>query len=169
MDLFSLSDLLPKTCGNLLQTKDGGTITIGVDVDGFRRNKGEFNYITVKLRGLPKSSQLKKLEDEWMNPYELELLIQSQELVDTSVGKEFALEVDVSQLRGIRLPSGLTENSQLVQSLVYDEEEEYEEGLKEEQEYLEPDVKSLEQEYEEGLEEEEEYVEPDYEEGLDEE
>ena len=111
---------------------------------------------------------MKNLEDEWLNPYELQLLIDSEELVDTSVGKDFAVEIDVSQLKGIRLPSGLAENSQLVQSLVYDEEEEYKEGLEEEQEYLEPDAGSLEQEYEEGLEEKEEYVEPDFEEGMEE-
>ncbi|TFG96636.1 hypothetical protein E4H12_10600 [Candidatus Thorarchaeota archaeon] len=168
-DLFSLSNLLPKTCGDLLQTEEGGTITLVAEVDEFRRNRGEFSFIKVKLRGLPKSSQLKKLEDEWMNPYELDLLLESEELVDTGVGKDFTLESDISQLRGIRLPSGFTENSQLVQSLVYDEEEEYEEGLREEKEYLEPDVEYLEPEYEEGLEEEVEYVEPDFEEGLEEE
>jgi len=169
MDLLSLSDLLPKTCGDLLDTKDGGTITLVAEVDEFRRNRGEFSFIKVKLRGIPKKSQLKNLEDEWMNPYELSLLIESEALVDISVRKEFVLDVDASQLRGIRLPSGLTENSQLVQSIVNDEEEKYEEGLEEEQEYLEPDVEFFEQEYEEGLEKEEEYVEPDFEEGLEEE
>jgi len=169
VDLFSLSDLIPKTCGDLLQTKDGGTITLIVEVDEFRRNRGVFSFIKVKLRGIPKKSQLRNLEDEWMNPYELELLLESEELVDNRIGKDFTLDVDVSQLRGIRLPSGITENSQLVQSLGYDVEEEYEEGLEKEQEYLEPDVEFLEPEYEEGLEEEEEYVEPDFKEGLEEE
>ena len=168
MDLLSLSDLLPKTCGDLLHIEYGGTITLVAEVDEFRRNRGEFSFIKVKLRGIPKKSQLKNLEDEWMNPYELSLLIESEALVDISVRKEFVLDVDASQLRGIRLPSGLTENSQLVQSIVNDEEEKYEEGLEEEQEYLEPDVEFFEQEYEEGLEKEEEYVELDYEEGLEE-
>ncbi|MHA1135228.1 MAG: hypothetical protein ACTSSE_01950 [Candidatus Thorarchaeota archaeon] len=141
-----------------------------MEVDEFRRNRGEFSFIKVKLKGLPKKSQLKYLEDMWMNPYELELLIESEELVDANIGKNFTLEIDVSQLRDIRLPSGLAENSQLVRSLVFDEEEEYEEEREEKQEYIEPDYEDgLEPEYEEGLEEAVEYVEPDYEEGLEEE
>ncbi|MGY5857913.1 MAG: hypothetical protein RTU63_00985 [Candidatus Thorarchaeota archaeon] len=162
VDLLSLSDLLPKTCRNLLQTEDGGTITLVAEVDEYRRNRGEFSFIKVKLRGIPKKSKLKKIEDEWMNPYELELLLESGELIDTSVGKDFVLESDSSKLRGIQLPSGLGENSHLVQSLGYDAEEEYAEGLEEEIEFSEP-------EFEEGLEEEEEYVEPDFEEGMEEE
>ncbi|MHA2160110.1 MAG: hypothetical protein ACXABE_14515, partial [Candidatus Thorarchaeota archaeon] len=123
VDLFSLSDLFPKTCAELLNTSDGGTITLVAEVDEIRRNRGEFNYIRITLRGLPKKSQLNALEDEWMNPYELELLVESEELVDASIGKDFTLEIDVSQLRGVRLPSGLAEDSQLVSSLSYDDEE----------------------------------------------
>ncbi len=125
VDLFSLSELVPKTCADLLNTSDGGTITLVAEVDEVRRNGGEFNYIKVKLKGLPKKSQLKALEDEWMNPYDLELLVGCEELVDASIGNDFTLETDVSQLRGVRLPSGLAEDSQLVSALShYDEEDE---------------------------------------------
>jgi len=127
---FSINDLLPKTCGDLLKITEGGTVTLVVEVDELRRNKGEFNFIKTKLRGLPKKSQLKNLEEELMNPYDVELLLESRELIDISVGKNFTLESDVSQLKGIRLPSGITEDSQLASSLyqseAWDGEQEFE-------------------------------------------
>ncbi len=125
VDLFSLSDLFPKNCAELLNTSDGGIITLVTEVDETRRKEGMFNYIKVKLKGLPKKSQLKALEDEWMNPYDLELLVGCEELVDVSIGNDFTLETDVSQLRGVRLPSGLAEDSQLVSALshYYEEDE----------------------------------------------
>jgi hypothetical protein len=129
VDLFSLSDIVPKTCTELLQTSDGGTITLTAEVDEVRRNSGDFNIISVKVKGLPKKSQLRTLENEWMNPYELELLVECEGLVDASIGKEFTLDIDVSQLRGIRLPSGLSEDSQLVQFLRSDDEEHEEKVL----------------------------------------
>jgi hypothetical protein len=123
VDLFSLSDIVPKTCTELLQTSDGGTITLVAEVDEVRRTSGDFNFVTVKLKGLPKKSQLRSLESEWMNPYELELLVECEGLVDGSIGKEFTLAIDVSQLRGVRLPSGVAEDSQLIKSLRADDEE----------------------------------------------
>ena len=128
-DLFSLGDLFPKTCSELLRTRDGGTITLIAEVDEPRRNSGEFNFITVRLEGLPKKSRLRHLEQEFMNPYELGFLVECEELVDAEIKRNFALEINVSQLRGIRLPSGLTEDSQLVRSLVYEDEEHEEQEL----------------------------------------
>lgn len=126
VDLFSLSDIVPETCTELLQTSDGGTITLVAEVDDVRRNSGDFNFISVKLKGLPKKSQLRSLESEWMNPYDLELLTECEGLVDDTIGKEFTLNINVSQLRGVRLPSGVAEDSQLIKSLRADDEE-YEE------------------------------------------
>ncbi|TFG95002.1 hypothetical protein E4H12_14160 [Candidatus Thorarchaeota archaeon] len=144
-------------------------MTLVVEVDELRRNKGEFNFIKTKFRGLPKKSQLKNLEEELMNPYDVELLLESRELIDISVGKNFTLESDVSQLRGIRLPSGITEDSQLVSSLyqseVWDGEREFEQP---EGDYHDD------HDYEERLDYEQEFEQPegdyhddyDYEEGL---
>jgi hypothetical protein len=129
VDFFALSNIVPKTCMELLKTSDGGTITLVTEVDEVRRNGGDFNFITVKLKGLPKKSQLRSLENEWMNPYELELLIECEGLIDESIGKEFTLAIDVSQLRGVRLPSGIAEDSQLLQSLRIDDEEYEEKAL----------------------------------------
>ncbi|MFW9767424.1 MAG: hypothetical protein ACFFF9_11275 [Candidatus Thorarchaeota archaeon] len=98
-------------------------------MDEVRRNSGDFNFITVKLKGLPKNSQIKSLESEWINPYELELLVECEGLVDASIGKEFTLDIDVSQLRGVRLPSGVAEDSQLTRSIRAIEEEHEEEVL----------------------------------------
>ncbi|TFH04855.1 MAG: hypothetical protein E4H14_13880 [Candidatus Thorarchaeota archaeon] len=169
---LSINDILPKTCGELLKINEGGTVTLVVEVDELRRNKGEFNFITAKFRGLPKKSQLKNLEEELMTPYDLELLLESRELIDISVGKNFTLEFDVSQLRGIRLPSGITEDSQLASSIyqseVWDGEQEfeqsegnyhddynYEEGLDDEQEFEQPEGDYHDDyDYEEGLNDE---------------
>jgi hypothetical protein len=129
VDLFSLSDIIPKTCTELLQMSDGGTITLTAEVDEVRRNRGDFNFISVKLKGLPKKSQLRTLENVWMNPYELELLVECEGLVDDSIGIEFNLEIDVSQLRGVRLPLGLSEDSKLVQAYRYADEEHKEKVL----------------------------------------
>jgi len=123
VDLFSLSDIVPKTCAELLQTSDGGTITLTAEVDEVRRNSGNFNFITIKLKGLPKKSKLRSLENEWMNPYDLELLVECEGLVDDSIGKEFTLDINVNQLRGVRLPSDVAEDSQLIKSLRVDDEE----------------------------------------------
>ncbi len=125
-NLFSLGDLFPKTCADLLNTSDGGTITLVAKVDNNRRNRGDFNFIKVRLIGLPKRSRLKTLEDEWMNPYDLELILGCEGLVDSTIGNNFSLETDVSELRGVRLPSGLDEDSQLVKSLVIEDDGEEE-------------------------------------------
>jgi hypothetical protein len=126
VSFYILGDLFPKNCTELLATSDGGAITLVVKVDDDRRNRGEFNYLTVELKGIPKKSQLRALEDEWLNPYEMELLVGCESVVDASIGKEFTLEFDVSLLRGVRLPSGLREDSRLIESLTQEEEEEEE-------------------------------------------
>ncbi len=128
-DLFSLGALFPQTCSDLLRTRYGGTITLIAEVNEPRRNRGEFNFITVRLESLPKKSRLRHLEYEFMNPYELELLAECEGLVDAEIKRTFTLEIDVSQLRGIRLPSGLEEDSQLVCSLVHEDEEHEEQEI----------------------------------------
>ena len=50
-------------------------------------------------------------------------------MVDASIGEEFTLDVDVSQLIGVRLPSGLSEDSQIIQSLRSGDDEKEEKVL----------------------------------------
>ncbi len=121
---FMIDNLLPMTCAELLDMNDGGAVTLVAEANEAARNRGGFRFISVKLDGMFGSSQLRSLESEELNSYDLELLAECKQLVDRSTMTRFDLELDVDQLRGLRVALS-SDTSRLSNAL--DEELEQEE------------------------------------------
>lgn len=100
---FSMEDLLPMTCAELLSMSDGDIVTLVAEVNEAVRSRGGFRFISIRLDGILGTSQLRSLESEELNSYDLELLAECTQLVDRSTMTRFDLELNVSQLRGLRV------------------------------------------------------------------
>ena len=88
---------VPKTCGELLATREGGPLTLVIHtVDS------SFRELSVEVEGVPGDSPLRTLENVGMNIYDIGLLTECEQLVDRETMKRYNVNLDVKELFDLR-------------------------------------------------------------------
>lgn len=85
----------PQTCDNLLSTKKGGRVTLVIRPEDNNRFK-------VKLQGISAESSLRTLEGFKLNVFEMALLAECEQLIDTTGETRHDVKIDASQLSDFR-------------------------------------------------------------------
>ena len=120
---YSDSYKLPATCEDLLATKPGADITLRITIDEQRMDRGFRKYLKVQLDGVQEKGHLIGLEMEDMGIFDVALLSECGQLVDTDSGTRFDFEIDSEELVNLRLTHILSEYPRLQNSIIGDIEE----------------------------------------------
>ncbi|RDE17406.1 MAG: hypothetical protein C4K49_03010 [Candidatus Thorarchaeota archaeon] len=114
---------VPRTSGELLETRLGREARLVINVDQELMDQGASKYIKVTLDGVDKKSQIRGLEAEAMGIYDVALLAECEQIVDVAAGTRHYLKIDAKGLRGVRVPAGLSEYAKLHDAIIADTEE----------------------------------------------
>ncbi len=106
---FLESYVYPKNVEQLLSAQMSPPVTMYIRYDEkiMAMHRLRHPVLTVKLDGLSENSQLKKLEEERMNIYDVALLAEVEQFIDVSSGLIHSVRLDVSSIEDIRLPAAL--------------------------------------------------------------
>ncbi len=85
----------PQTCSELLSTKKGRTITLVIQTEDDNRFK-------VGLQGVSEETFLKKLEGLKLNVFDMALLTECEQLIDTQENTRHDMRIEASQLSEFR-------------------------------------------------------------------
>ena len=85
----------PQTCSELLSTKKGRTITLVIQTEDDNRFK-------VGLQGVSEETFLKKLEGLKLNVFDMALLTECEQLIDTQESTRHDMRIEASQLSDFR-------------------------------------------------------------------
>jgi hypothetical protein len=103
----------PDSSHTVLQTRMAGDTVLAVQVDERLRNAGVSKYLRVTLADVQEYSMLKSIESEAMSIYDVALLAECKQLVDTDSNLRYDVELDVESLLSIRLSQDLSEYERL--------------------------------------------------------
>ncbi len=103
----------PDSSHTVLQTRMAGDTVLAVQVDERLRNAGVSKYLRVTLADIRNDSMLKSIESEAMSIYDVALLAECKQLVDTDSNLRYDVELDVESLLDIRLSQDLSEYERL--------------------------------------------------------
>lgn len=88
---------VPKTCRELLSTKLGRSLTLRIQSEG-----STFKRLRVEFDELPTISSLHALENLTLNIFDLALLVECEELIDTSTNTRHQVQIDAKELFNLR-------------------------------------------------------------------
>ncbi|MFW9812344.1 MAG: hypothetical protein ACFFF9_07780 [Candidatus Thorarchaeota archaeon] len=120
---FSDSYKLPSTCEDFLMTKAGEDITLRIVVDEQRKDRGYKKYLKVRLDGLQGRGHLIGLEMEDMGIFDVALLAESGQLVDSDSGKRCDVTINSKALVSLRVVHLLSDYPRTQNSIIGDIEE----------------------------------------------
>lgn len=115
---FPESYHVPMTCEDLLATRLGDDIVMRVMVDSRLKTLGAKKYLNLSFEGLGRDSGLISLSDEKMGLFDVALLAECEQLVDTRSNMRYQLSIDVKDLSGLRVVHLLTEYPRMHDTLV---------------------------------------------------
>ena len=98
---------VPKTCGELLSTEAGSPLILRIQSED-----STFKRLRVEFDELPTTSSLHALENVTLNIFDLALLAECEELIDTSTNKRHQVQIDAKELFDLRF-SGLSDYPRL--------------------------------------------------------
>jgi hypothetical protein len=87
----------PKTCSDLLSTSMGDDVILIIHSDDIT-----FRSFRVELEGVSEQSSLKLLEDLELNIFDLALLTECEQLIDTKTQKRHDVEIDAKDLSNLK-------------------------------------------------------------------
>jgi hypothetical protein len=115
---FSDSLRLPSTCEDLLGTVDGGDIILRITVDEQKKDRGLKKYLMVHLDGLKEEGSISGIENEEMGIFDVALLAECGQLVDSESQKRYTLSIDAEALVTLRLVHLLSDYSKLENTII---------------------------------------------------
>jgi hypothetical protein len=74
---------VPETCEGLLRTRLGDDITLVVDIDEKNRQAGSKSFLRARVIDVSESSGLRRLESMFLRPFDIALLAECEQIVDT--------------------------------------------------------------------------------------
>jgi len=126
---------LPQTCKEFLQTRGGDDITLRITVDEERKDRGYKKYLKVHLDGLKEGGRLSGLEYEDMGIFDVALLAECNQLVDTETNTRHDFSIDAEALVELQVAPILSDYPRFQNSII---------GHIEELESAEPDAIDIE-------------------------
>jgi hypothetical protein len=115
---FPESYHVPMTCEELLATRFGDDVVMRVIVDSRLKNLGAKKYLNLSFEGLGEDSGLISLSNEKMGLFDVALLAECEQLVDTRTNRRHQVSVDVKDLSNLRVVHLLTEYPRMHDTLV---------------------------------------------------
>ncbi len=104
---------LPDSSYTILQTRMAGDTVLTVQVDERLRNAGVSKHLRVILADVQDDSMLKSIESEAMSIYDVALLAECKQLIDTDSNLRYDVELDVESLLSLRISQDLSEYGRL--------------------------------------------------------
>lgn len=115
---FEGSFPVPERSQKVLASTLAGDATLSVHFDERLKGVGASKFLKISLEGVPDDSLLKNLESERMNIYDLALLAECKQLIDTRNSKRYDIGLDVQALLDLDLNQDLSEFKRLDNELI---------------------------------------------------
>ena len=109
---------LPQTCEEFLETKVGDDVILRIKVDEQRKDRGYKKYLKVHLDELKEGGKLSGFEYEDMGIFDVALLAECNQLVDTESNTRYNLSIDAESLVELRVAHILSEYPRLQSALI---------------------------------------------------
>lgn len=104
---------IPDSSRKAIQTRMAGDATLTVQVDERLKNVGVSKCLRVTLADVQDDSILKNIESEAMSIYDVALLAECKQLIDTDSNLRYDVELNVESLLSIRIGQDLSEYGRL--------------------------------------------------------
>ncbi|TFG14972.1 hypothetical protein EU537_01655 [Candidatus Thorarchaeota archaeon] len=95
---------LPETCRSLLDMREGKDCTLVIREDKALAKHRIFDRFRVEFKGLEEYSSLKRLEQVTMHIFDVALLAECKQLVDTRAGEYHRVEIELGEIDFSQLP-----------------------------------------------------------------